>query len=136
MRIRDARESDYETLKSIYQQNGFDYELPQLDDFNFVVVIVDDDDRPRVAVPVRKFAELFFLCDRSWETPAWRLEAIRKLHAVMESRLSIRGFKEATCWLDPKISRSFGRKLMNLFGWKKQLWDSFTKEVRRYGQGR
>lgn len=128
MKLRDARPDDYEALQKIHQQNGFDYDLPEFHGFDCVQVIVDDEDRPVMAVCARKFAEITLLVDRTWETPAWRLAALKRLHAAMEIKLNFRGFREAACWLAPEIAKGFGRRLTQIFGWKKSDWVCYRLE--------
>lgn len=119
MKLRDARPEDEDVLKAIHVQNAFDYDLPK---FDCIKVVVDANDRPVVAVCSRTIAEITILVDRTWETPAWRLEAIRRLHDAMELALGSRGIRAAACWLAPKISRRWSQRLSAMFGWKQADW--------------
>jgi hypothetical protein len=131
MEIREIRSDDEPRLREIFAAQHFDYEFPKLDSPEFLatVVICDDQSRPVMAVAARRTVELFLLADPKWGTPRWRLEALQITHNAMRSKLKQIGVQDAHIWVPPDICKSFGRRLMRMFGWKRQLWPSFSREV-------
>lgn len=114
----------------IFQNQGLDYTLPPASKFCSIQVIVDENDVPRIAIAARKTTEGFLLCDAEWESPAMRMEAIKMLHVAMAHDLEIKGYDDMNIWVPPQMEKSFGRRLMKSFGWTKQMWPSFAKNVR------
>ncbi len=66
--------------------------------------------------------------DHSWETPAFRLEALKILHAEMRRELKEKGIEIAHAELAPGIERSFGRRLAGL-GWEPCGWKQLVIRI-------
>jgi hypothetical protein len=81
------------------------------------------------AILMRLTAEMFLLQDKSWETPGMRLEAFSQIHEASRRVAAAAGVSDVHAWLPPEIDASFGRRLMTEFGWKKQLWPCFSREI-------
>lgn len=132
MRIREVRHSDLDRIKELYKRSGFKYDLPDFDDGTFIanIAYVDESDRIVTLIVARgKMAELYMIADPDWETPGWRFAALQKLHEAMRQKLVSLGIRFVTSWLPPPMALPFGRRLMRSFGWRKQLWQSFSRET-------
>lgn len=132
MRVRDVAQKDLPRLRELFEQQGFEYELPDFADKDFLAkqAVVDDADRVVMMVAARRTVELYMLVDKDWETPGWRMQAFALLHAAMRKVLIRLGIADAHCWLPPAIAKSFGRRLMRQFGWSKPVWTDFWRETR------
>lgn len=131
MEIRQVRESDAPRLRELFDAQGFDYALPDFrsPEFMACLVVCDERDQPVLVVGARRTVELYLLSDPKWATPRWRLEALKLMHTAMQERLAQIGIQDAHIWIPPAICKSFGRRLMRCFGWRRQLWPSFSREV-------
>jgi hypothetical protein len=115
----------------MFKDSGFEYEFPDPGSPEFLanLVLVDADNIPRQAILMRMTAEMFLLQDKGWETPGMRLEAFSHLHEASRQVAAAAGVSDVHAWLPPEIENTFGRRLMSEFGWKKQLWPSFSRET-------
>lgn len=131
MRIREYRESDDVRLKEIYDAQCIPYDWPNIADAQFIVklVVVDEADIVIAAALARKTVEIYGLFDPSWETPAWRFEALRMLHERMRHEIGSLGYKDAHAWIPPRLAKSFARKLKHLFGWQADPWPSYCRRT-------
>ena len=131
MQIRELRPDDEARLRELFAAQHFDYQFPELGSPEFLttVVICDDESRIVSCVAARRTVELFLLTDPAWGTPRWRMEALRLAHQVMHAKLKAVGIRDVHAWLPPEIAKTFGRRLMRCFGWRRQLWPSFSREV-------
>lgn len=127
--IRAYRPSDEAALRAIHAEQGFDYAFPDLSQFVEIMVAVDENDVPVQAVLARKTVEIYFLADKGWRTPAWRMRLFTDIHLAMHKRLLELGFTDAHAWIPPQIVKSFGRRLKRVFGWVESRWTCFAKEL-------
>lgn len=129
--IREFKADDIPALKRIHAAQGHSYPFPDFtaEEFEGVYVAVDENDMPVQAIAARKTVEVYFLGDPTWKTPGWRLETFRKLHLVAHNAMLSLGYTDANCWIPPVVEKAFGRRLMKIFGWKKSVWRSFSKEL-------
>jgi len=127
--IRDFRPDDIPALKRIHAAQGHSYPFPDLEKFVGVVVAVDENDVPVQAIACRKTVEVYFLGDPHWKTPGWRLETFRRLHLAAHDLMLRLGYTDAHCWVPPAVEKAFGRRLQMIFGWKKSVWQCFSKEL-------
>lgn len=127
MQVRQFKDSDYQWVLELYRRQGFDYELPTMDAFKLVQVVVDDEDQPVMVLAARPTVEMFLIVDSAWETPQWRLEAFKLVHEAMRAALEAEGITDVHAWLPPEIEKSFARRLMRRFGWKQQLWNCYSR---------
>lgn len=128
MKIRPYKIEDEARVRELHQASGFDYPLPDFSSSEFaeVMVVADEDDRLVQLVAARKTVEIYFIGDPHWRTPAWRLDAIRGLHNMMQSVLILLGYREATAYLAPQVAKAFGRRLREM-DWVQGKWKHFTK---------
>lgn len=126
MYVRPITSSDYPRLRELFAEQGFDYELP---DYGELVAghVVEDGGQIVQAVLARPTVELYFLGDERWQTPAWRMEALRKVHESMRCDLQGKGFSDVHAFLPPEKAKSFSRRLVRNFGWTEPLWKSLTR---------
>lgn len=122
---------DVPVLRKLYEEHGFEYDFPDLeqDEFFAKLVLVDEDDVPRQAILMRITAEMFLLQDKNWETPGIRNEAFARIHEAARRVADAVGVKDVHAWLPPEIEKSFGRRLKTRFGWVQQLWPCFSREI-------
>lgn len=131
MTERDVRPEDYPHLVELFQKQSFEYELPDFGEPQFIArkVIVDESGTPVMAVCARRTVELYLLGDPGWKTPRWRYEALKLAHEAMRKELVRLGIQDVHAWLPPQVAKSFGRRLMNDFGWVRPLWTDFSAKV-------
>jgi hypothetical protein len=129
--IRDLEVADEEPLRRIHAQSGLKYEFPKLESPLFIIkkVVVDDEQgRPVIAGCVKLLGEAQILCDPEWLTPAFRLKALELLHEEMRRELADKGIDEVVAFL-PEEKKSFGRRLMRMFGWGKAIGECYARTV-------
>jgi hypothetical protein len=131
MIIREYRDSDLKALRSIHEKSQFNYELLAPNHKDIVVKRVLDQDGPRAAVFLRRTHEAYLLIDKDWATPFARLSALRAMHNDVHGHAHEAGITEVFFWMPPEIEKSFARRL-GKWGWKKQLWHSYSNDVRDY----
>lgn len=127
MNVRPLRQSDVPRLHELFLAQNIDYEFPPIEKL-LVHVLVDDKDEPIMAVAARKTAELYLLCDPGWRTPAWRWEALLKLHEAVRKELERQDYDDVHIWIPPQL-KSFGKRLMRKLGWSKPLWECFSRST-------
>lgn len=131
MRCRDLQPEDLPRLKEMFSRQGFDYEFPDVESAQFLVkrVVVDDDGTVVSAVAARQTVEIYLLADPTYSTPRWRLEALELIHEDVRQQLESRGIYDAHFWAPPNVCRGFIRRMMKVFGWRKQIWQSYCRIV-------
>jgi hypothetical protein len=131
MKIRHYRESDFEILKQIHAKQGFDYDFPDISEAQFIVraVYADDNDIPIQAILARQTVELYMLSDSSVGTPGERLEIFKELYGAVRAELKRLGVADVHAWLPPQVQKSFGRRLVKMFGFTESKWRCFWKAV-------
>ena len=127
--IRPLKSQDIPVLKRIHAAQGHSYPFPDLEKFVGVVVAVDENDVPVQAIACRKTIEVYFLGDPNWKTPGWRLETFRRLHLAAHNAMLALGYTDSHCWVPPSVEKAFGRRLVKIFGWKRSVWQCFSKEL-------
>lgn len=129
--IRKLRADDIPVLREIHEAQGHPYPFPDLTSYQFegVYVAVNENDRPVQAIAARRTVEVYFLGDPNWKTPGWRLETFRRLHLAAHEAMLALGYEDANCWIPPAVEKAFGRRLVKIFGWKKSIWRSYSKEL-------
>lgn len=120
MIIREYTEKDYENIKRLHALSRLDYTLPpSLSGNGFLAArVVEDDQGIGMACFFRRTAETYLIVNKSWKSPAWRNEAIRKLHYECNGALKKEGIVDAIAFIPPQIVESFGKRLEG-FGWSK-----------------
>lgn len=86
------------------------------------LVVEDESGNLIGAVAAERIVQLYFF--RGEAGPAETLGAIRMLHSAMAEELITKGYGEANAFLPPQVEKSFGRRLMRMFGWLKN-WTSY-----------
>ncbi len=130
MNIRPMVPDDIPKLKAIYEEMGFGYAFPDLTAPQFVDVrVLEEDGDPVMAIALRKTVETYFWMKRDWKTPGWRQEAFMELHWASHREALAMGYTDAHAWVPPEVAKSFGRRLQRVFGWKKSVWDVFSREL-------
>lgn len=129
MTIRPLEAEDLPKLKEIYSEMGFDYAFPDLLSPQFVNVMVLDDDGPVMAIASRKTVETYLLMKKGWKTPGWRQEAFLQLHLAAHKAVKELGFTDCHAWVPPQVSKSFGRRLQRVFGWKRSIWEVYSRDL-------
>ena len=129
MNIRPAIPEDYESIKEIYLKMGFDYTLPNIDEFVDIQVVVDDKDEIQMVLAARKEVSYYLLIDPECElNPFMKWEYFKKILQLSFDALRKLGFHSVNAWLPPSIEKSFGRRLQKV-GAKKFEWSSYGREI-------
>ena len=106
MVMRDATPEDIEHLKT------FGGHVPFGEIFRGRV-IVDEDDKPRLYIGARKTTESYMAVDPSWESPGWRLAAIKALIEDMHRILPEEGFTD-TYMFEDELEKAWVRRLVSM----------------------
>jgi hypothetical protein len=127
MNIRPLEPSDIPTLRQMYEYSGFAYEFPDLRGplMESVMVVVDEDDIPVAACAAERLVQLYLLMDDT-QHPAAKMRFIKGLHEAMAKALRCKGYKSVEAFLPPQVERSFGRRLIRMFGWCRN-WNSLSR---------
>ncbi len=132
MIIREYTEKDYGNIKRLHALSGLDYTLPpNLSDAGFFASrIVEDEQGIGMACLFRRSAEAYLIVNKNWKSPAWRLEAILKLHYECNGALKSAGVVDVVAFIPPQVCESFGRRLERL-GWSKcrEDWKAYSMVV-------
>lgn len=128
MKVRDCEPSDLPRLQELFNQHGFEYDLPDLSRM-LSAKVVESDGAIVQAILARTTVEVYMLGDQQWSTPALRFAALQKIHEAMRQELVIKGIEDVHCWLPPQVAKSFGRRLRHSFGWAKPLWEHMTRST-------
>lgn len=130
MKVRELRSEDAEKLKSIYVKRGLAEYFPNLNDALFLtkLVLVDDQDIPRIAGALRLEANSYVFVDPGWGTPLERWQAFLEIHKAVTEEASLKGLDQLTCQVPPQLEKGFGKRIMRL-GWNKLLWTTYAKGI-------
>lgn len=115
MTVRDLRSSDIPILQAM--QGEFPYPDDPLDSLESVRVVVDDDDKPLMAVGAKRLVELYLWCG-NLERPLAKMYALRLLHEDMAKELKKLGYNAVEAFLPPPVAKRFARRLQKSFGWR------------------
>lgn len=130
MNIRPMVAEDVSKLRQIYDEMGFDYQFPDLLSPEFVnVMVLEDEGVPVMAIASRKTVETYLFMKKGWRTPGWRQECFLQLHLAAHKAVKALGFTDVHAWVPPQVAKSFGRRLQRVFGWKRSIWEVFSKEL-------
>ncbi len=125
MTVRSIIPGDIQKLQELYRQQGFPYELPDLNGphIETVHVVADDNDEPLCAVIVERIVQVYFVCG-DFGPPHAKSYALRMLHGSVSAELKTKGYSEATGFPSPPVAAKFSRWLEKRFGWTKnqQSW--------------
>lgn len=113
MIIRHITPEDSLYLKRFHAEQSAKYDFPQEQMFAGRVV-VDEEDVPRIALTARRTAELYAVFDHEYETPAWRMEALKMLIKELRTDLLSSGYTDAYCFVASDVPKSYVRRLMQL----------------------
>lgn len=130
MHVREYMESDLAEIERLHKESKLAYDLPEMRDF-FSKRVIEDESGIGMVSLMRRTAEGFMLCNPNWRTPAWRMEALRRLHEEARRDAIREGVKEVNSFLPPEIEKRFGKRLLRL-GWKHYLgeeWRAYSIEV-------
>lgn len=121
VRTRPLKPSDIPLLKQWAEESGFEYPEPDSPQIEKILVVVDDEDRPILAVAAKRLVEVF-----GWFSPgsgaALRTEAVAAIHGPMIQELKAMGYECAEVFIPQKLERrGFGRFLTSRFGWYRNL---------------
>ena len=125
MTVRALKASDLPALRAMADAIGFPYPELTEEHLEAVRVLVDDDDRPMMAVAAKRLVELYLWCG-DFKRPLAKLHAIRMLDEDMSEILRRKGYHQAEAFLPPTVAKRFARRLEKSFGWRKN-WQSWVK---------
>jgi hypothetical protein len=157
MMIREYTESDLAALRAIHASQGFDYQLPDLNNPLFTTKLILSESAPSNctepeasegvagtagatnSVPsqqkiigaafLRLTAEAYLLLDPQAGTPRQRWQWLLQLHAASERDAWQRGLEDVHAWLPPPIAQKFGRRIAQL-GWRRDdAWTPYCKRL-------
>lgn len=131
MELRDYIPEDAAALKEMHKAQGFDYELPNLDNPLLWItrkVLVNGDGKPVQALLGRLTSEAYFLEGRPEENHVKRLRNFLLLEDSAREAGRRAGLDSVHVWLPEEIQKTFGNQLERL-GWKQYLWASYARQL-------
>lgn len=97
-----------------------EFVLPDLGSSNILAkrVVESAGDGPRIicGAAARLTTEIHLFLDPRWESPRWRLEAIRFLQREMRTELREKGITEGIAWV---IEPRWEKRLVDELGWER-----------------
>lgn len=131
MRVREYSDEDFETIRKLHEQSGFDYRMPPLSSQEFFSRrVVEDNSGFGMGAFMRLTAEAYLVCNPEWRTPAWRFEALRQLCHVCNDDARNRDVKEVGAFLPPQAEVKFGKRLIKMgWGMCREDWHYYYKGV-------
>jgi len=133
MVYRDYMPSDRPALLAMKEAQGFQYDLPDLDDPRLWIsrkVLVNQFGRPIAAILGQLTSEAFLLDSQTDAGPYKRMRRILSLYELACEEARSCGMETTHAWLAPDIKDKFGDQLMRL-GWREHTWASFSKALGR-----
>ena len=131
--IRDYDPKDFDTVKSIHDATGIDYDLPNFSSPLFLVTkVVEVDGVVRALGGLYLQVECYLVLDPSdWASPEDKLLAIQALDGACCHEAWLRGIDCACLWLPPGMER-FGRRLVEDLGFRRDRdgWLTYSKQLR------
>lgn len=127
MSVRDYKPEDEDAIKSIYKEQGFDYDFPELSHPLFLVKKVREiDGRVVAAMCLRITAETFLLVQGSPESKG---RAILELQPEVLREAYEKGLSDIICVIPPQISESFAPVLERM-GWEQtRNWPKWQRNI-------
>jgi hypothetical protein len=123
MRVRSLKASDIPILKAMAEASGYPY--PDPCGLEAIQVVVDEGDRPLMAVGAERILQLYLWSGR-FDRPLAKLHCLRLIHETMAIELRNLGYHSSEVFLPPAIADKFGARLERTFGWIKN-WQSWNK---------
>lgn len=130
MLIRAMRKDDIPKIEAIYASSPLKYDIPMLDSpvLLSALVMVDENDEPRVMLAAEQVAEMVLVMDHSWQTPAFRAIALKELHSAVVPVLEVKGIRAAYAFLGPDVPKGYQKRLhamgANLMNWVCLKWNA------------
>lgn len=118
---------DIPVIEAIHAQAGYKFPLPDLTSamIEGAEVIVDESDTPLLAAIAKRGVELYLFCPSGGPLhPAVKMDGVRMLHENLRDTIIAKGYTEGYACVPPEIEKSWGRKLMKVFGWDR-AWSSY-----------
>jgi hypothetical protein len=125
--VEDITDADFRRIRELYGQRRYGFVLPEPKDPLVVIKkkLVDEDGVIGMVAFGRLLLNGYLVVDRSWRTPAMRLEGIELIEDAMIQAAIMLGHDEAIVQVD----RRFGERLRRL-GWEPGLGVTWTKEIK------
>ncbi len=129
--IRPYNIADLPTVQQLHKAQGFNYELPKLEEPTVSCVVLEEGNRVTHALLIRKTAEAYWVFDPSQSNRKARLERMLVLEQEIPAFLRRLGFEDIHAWLPTEVAsdKRTVATMMKL-GWTRPLWTCFHREVR------
>jgi hypothetical protein len=131
MRYREYQSSDLPAILSMHRAQGFEYELPRMDDPKLWLsrmVILNESGRPCQSILGRLTSEWYYLDDPEAFSPAARMRRFLTLQEIAVSESKHAGMDTAHVWIPPQVQDKFGPQLERL-GWQQFTWPTFVRQI-------
>jgi hypothetical protein len=127
--VRHYTKADLDAICQMHAKQGFDYEMPQLEDELMTVrCVLEEDGEPQMAAFLRTTCEAYLFLDPAIGTKRNKIGKLLTIHEAVRDAAQMKGYSDVHVWLPPNLDR-FGKLLMHL-GWRKQLWQSYSRQTR------
>lgn len=126
MHGRKMTAADFDQVRALAPSGTI---MPELGNNVLAGRVVEADGQIVVAAAARLSVMAHLYLDHRWNTPQFRLEALRLLHREMRQELREKGIEHAHAELEPSIERAFGRRLVRDFGWDRARLKQFILEI-------
>jgi len=115
MMIRRIERRDHEKIRAIYAKapSKFGNEKIDFKGRNFVtaLVVVDEDDNPRMMLSFHRTAEARLVMDHDYDVPAFRLVALGELIEAAKPRMTALGYDDVIATIGPDVPRGYLKRL-------------------------
>jgi hypothetical protein len=117
MHGRKMTAADLNRVKAMFAAKGADFQFPNFGNNIMAKRVVESGSLIVAGAAARVTTEIYLFTDPSWESPRWRLEAIKFLQREMCAELKEKGITEGVAWIPPAMERAFGKRLVDDLGW-------------------
>lgn len=123
--FRDGTEEDFRRIREMHERQGLGYPLPPLNDRSIVTKLIAEQGEKIVFAGLLRLTSEAYLIASPEGTPQERWEILKSGNYHLMRMAWRDGFSDIHCWLPPKVSRGFGKRLGQL-GWRKEEWSSYN----------
>jgi len=129
MLLRYLRSGDVPEIQSILEKSGFEYAMPDLEDWRFNPVIVGEEaGRVAMAAGLRLTSEAYLWVNKELGDPRTRWAWLLEMHEAVRREAARIGYQDVHAFLPPQLPRAFVRRLQGL-GWRRETFEPWWRSV-------
>lgn len=128
MNVRLYGDTDLDTIRTMHEAMQIGYTFSGFSPLFAVKRVVEDARGRVIAAGALKLTSEAFLWLDEIESSVKKLHAIAALNTACTEDARKMGLEDCTCWVPPRIARTFKAALQSL-GWEESAWPSFTYKL-------